>query len=366
MAASAHVPTLDRRTLNRTLLERQLLLRRRPLGVPVAIRHLVAIQAQEPRDPYVALWTRLETFDPMRLSSLLEGRRAVRMTLLRGTLHLVTAEDAVALRSVVQPAIDGLISGSSPMRTSWDDADRDALTSFLRGLLETEPRSRAELIPAIAERWPDLDADALAYALYLLPTVQVTPRGLWRTSGRSAFTTLDAWIGSPPSPDRDPAPLLRRYLRAFGPASVSDAQTWSRLPALREVFESERPRLRTFRDERGRELFDVPRAPIVDRETPAPVRFLPEYDNVLLSHQDRSRVVPDGAPVWGGRGGGTVLVFGFLGARWRVPNGTERVEVEPVRRLTRAERDEVAAEGRRLARFLLPEADDPDARILRG
>ena len=355
--ARMETPTLDRRTLNRTLLERQLLLRRRSMSVATAIRHLVAIQAQEPRDPYVGLWTRLDPFDPMKLSSLLARRRAVRMTLLRGTLHLVTSGDAIALRSVLQPAIDGLISGSSPMRTAWKEADREALTRFLRGLLDAEPRSRSELIAPIAERWPDLDADALAYALYLLPTVQVTPRGLWRTSGRSAFTTLEAWIGTSPSPDGDPAPLLRRYLRAFGPATVRDAQTWSRLPALREVFDAMRPRLRTFRDERGRELFDVPRAAIADPDTPAPARFLPEYDNVSLSHEDRSRVVPDNTPVWGGRGGGTVLVDGFVAGRWTLPKGDERLHVEPFRRLSRAERNDVVAEGRRLATLLEPDAE---------
>jgi hypothetical protein len=365
MTSARRTRELDRRTLNRTLLERQLLLRRQPMTERAAIRRLVALQAQEPRDPYVALWTRLEAFNPAMLSSLLERRRGVRMTLLRGTLHLVTAQDAIALRPVLQPAIEGLISGSSPMRKAWDDADRDQLTAFLRGLLEEQPRSRAELIGPIAERWPNLDADALAYALYLLPTVQVTPRGLWRASGRSAFTTLESWIGESPSAKRDPAPLLRRYLRAFGPATVRDAQVWSRLPALREVFEAMRPGLRTFRDERGRELFDVPRAPVVDADMPAPVRFLPEYDNVLLSHDDRSRIVSDVTVIRQGRGEGWVLVDGFGAGRWSLTKGQDRLEVEPFRRLSNVERDGVISEGRELARFLLPHAEEPAVRIAR-
>jgi hypothetical protein len=309
--------------LNRTLLARQLLLRRRRTPIPAVIRHLVGLQAQEPRDPYVALWARIESFDAARLSSMLERRQAVRMTYLRGTLHLVTADDAVATRSSLQPAIESIVGGSSPLRKVWDDVDRDELASFLTEELEREPRTRAALVRAIAERWPDRDADALGYAMYLLPTVQVTPRGLWGASGRSAFTTLERWVGAPPAPRRDPASLVRRYLKAFGPASAGDAQTWSRLPSLREVLEGLGPDLRTFRDEDGRELFDVPRAPLADPDTPARVRFLPEYDNVFLSHKERSRIVADVTSVWTGVGWGILLLDGFVAGRWKLPRGSD-------------------------------------------
>ena len=333
------------------------------MPVPAAIRHLVGMQAQEPRDPYVGLWIRLEGFDPQRLSSLMEKRRAVRMTLLRGTLHLVTADDAVRMRDVIHPAVEGLISGSSAMRRVWDAVDRDELTSFLRELLDDKPRSRAELVRAIAERWPESDADSLGYAMYLLPTVQVTPRGLWNGSGRAAFTTMENWIGASPTPGRDPSPLLLRYLRAFGPASVADAQTWSRLTGLREVVEQLGPELRTFRDEAGRELYDVPRAPIVDPETPAPVRFLPEYDNVVLSHKHRTRIIADGTTVWTEIGWGTVLVDGFTAARWKLPKGSEQMRVIPFRRLSRSEKDDIDAEGKALLRLLVPDAGRPTVRI---
>jgi Winged helix DNA-binding domain len=366
MTSTERTRTLDARTLNRTLLERQLLLRRHREAVPAAIRHLVGMQAQEPRDPYVGLWIRLERFDPQRLSVLLERRKAVRMTLLRGTLHLVTADDAIRMRDVIHPAVEALISGSSPMRRAWDAVERDELTSFLRELLDEKPRSRVELVRAIAERWPTSDADSLGYAMYLLPTVQVTPRGLWGGSGRAAFTTMESWLGASPTPGRDPSALLLRYLRAFGPASVADAQTWSRLTGLREVIERLAPRLRTFRDEDGRQLYDVPRAPVIDPDTPAPVRFLPEYDNVVLSHKDRSRIIAEGTTVWTEIGWGTVLVDGFTAARWKLPKGSGRLEVEPFRRLTADERHEVTAEGLELVTFLAPETSSPKVRFRRA
>jgi hypothetical protein len=347
--------TLDRRTLNRTLLARQLLLDRRRTPVVKTIEHLVALQAQEPRDPYVALWTRLHGFDAGALSRLLERRKVARMTLLRGTLHLATADDALAIRPVVQPAIEATFYGSSPLRRAIDAVDADELVSFVRARLEEEPRTRAQLVRVIADRWPEVDADAVGYAMYLIPTVQVTPRGLWGRTGPSAFTTLETWLGRMPGQARAPDDVLLRYLRAFGPATPADAQTWSGLRAMREVFERLRPQLRVFRDEAGRALFDVPRAPIADPDLPAPVRFLPEYDNVVLAHKDRSRIAGHGTSIWTEVGWGLVLVDGFTAARWKIPRGSHVMDVEPFRRLSVSERDAVEAEGQDLARFLLPE-----------
>jgi Winged helix DNA-binding domain len=307
---------LTRRALSRALLERQLLLRRRRVPALEAVERLVALQSQVPRDPYVALWSRVGAFRAETLSDALEERRAVRMTLLRGTLHLVTARDAIGLRMLVQPGIERVIYGSSPLRKAVDSVDMDELLSAIRVWLEEGPRKRAELVKEIATRWPK--ADSLGYAMYALPTVQVTPRGLWRRSGGPAFTTMEAWLGASPEPAPEIETLVLRYLASFGPATPADAQYWSGVPGLCSAFERLGPRLRTVRDEDGRELFDVHRAPLPDPGIPAPVRFLPEYDNVTIGHKDRTRIVPRasrGSPRsagdrcswtgWGPRGGGS-------------------------------------------------------------
>jgi len=222
----------------------------------------------------------------------MEERRVVRMTLLRGTLHSVTARDALALRSLIQPAIEKVAFGSSPLRSLVRaGVNLDEAVELLRRLLQDSPKTRAELVKAIAERWPGVDADSLGYAMYVIPTVQVTPRGLWRRSGGSRFTTIDAWLGRSIDERGDVDVLIRRYLTAFGPATVADAQYWSGLTELGVAFEQMRPSLRTFVDENGRELFDVPSARRPNADTPAPVRFLPEYDNVVIGHKNRSRIV---------------------------------------------------------------------------
>ncbi|MGH2635266.1 MAG: DNA glycosylase AlkZ-like family protein, partial [Actinomycetota bacterium] len=245
------------------------------------------------------------------------------------------------------------------LRKAVGSVDMDELFAALRGWLEERPRRRAELVKEIAARWPDADADSLGYAMYALPTVQVTPRGLWRRSGGSAFTTMEAWLGAPPDPAAEVEALVLRYLTAFGPATPADAQYWSGVPGFGEIFERLRPDLRTVRDEDDRELFDVPRAQLPDPDVPAPVRFLPEYDNVTIGHKDRTRIVPEGIPRFTEVGWGSVLVDGAVAARWRLfevtPGATLRIE--PFRRLTRQARAETREEAGRLASFLAPETD---------
>ena len=332
-----------------------MLLEREPLPAIQAVERLVALQAQVPRDPYVALWSRLAGFQPEMLSGALEARRAVRMTLLRGTLHLVSDRDALGLRPLLQPAVERLAFGSSPLRRVAGSVDLGEVLAVFGGLLAERPWTRAELVAVARERWPDHDADQLAYAVYLLPTVQVTPRGLWRRSGRSAFMTLQGWLGERETGEAPTLQdLVRRYLAAFGPANAADLRTWSGLPASREILDGMRPDLRTFRDERGRELLDLPDAALPDADTPAPVRFLPEYDNLLLAHADRRRIVPEGIPPWMEVGWGTVLVDGFVAARWKLLNGKGRAElrVEPFARLTGSTSAEVVREGELLMAVL--------------
>ena len=335
--------------------------------VPVleAIERLVGMQAQVPRDPYVALWSRLDRFRPEALAEPIAERRAVRMGLLRATLHLVTARDALGLRSVIDPVIQRVLHTQSPFGRRLAGLNVDELVSVATRLLEERPRTRAELGLLLTERWPDHDAASLSYAVtYLLPLVQVTPRGIWGRTGPAAFTTVEHWLGRPLETSVEPDEMVLRYLAAFGPSMVADVQTWSGLTGVRSVIERLRPRLRTFRDEHGRELFDVPGAPLPDEDTPAPTRFLPEYDNVLLGHKDRSRMVVLDVRPWTEVGWGSVLVDGFGSARWKVSReeDTAILRVEPFRKLSRVEKAGVSEEGERLLSFV---AGDGGSRNIR-
>ena len=354
---------LDARALNRALLERQLLLRRSKISTADAIEHLVGMQAQIPADPYVALWSRLEPFRTDDLAMLITDRKAVRMTLFRGTIHLVTARDGLALRPVLQPALERLFQSGSPFGRKLIGVDLGQLLKLGRGLVDEKPRTSAELRPLLRKRWPKRDQDSLAAAIgYLLPLVQVPPRGVWGASGQPRRTTLEAWLGRPLGKERSPDAMILRYLKAFGPASVGDARTWSGLTALSEVFERLRPRLRTFRDERGRELFDVPDGPLPDPETPAPVRFLPVYDNIVLSHADRTRIVrafdAKGLGYAEGVNFSSILIDGFVGATWTLKRDAKAATlcIVLVDRLPKRVRAAVEDEGARLLSFVAGEA----------
>ena len=357
--------TLTTRQLNRALLARQGLLRRRRVPPLRVVESLVGMQAQEPRDPYVGLWNRIEGYTPDRLGRALLDREAVRMTLYRGTLHLVTARDALAIRPLIQPVVEATFFAQGPFKRAAATVDLDELVAWYRSLLEETPRPRAELVRLTAERWPDLDANSLAYAIYLLPTVQVTPRGVWGRSARATVTTLESWLGAPMEAQPDVDALVRRYLAAFGPATAADVRTWSGLRGVRAIVDRLRPELRSFHDEQGRELVDVPRAPLPDADVPAPVRFLPEYDNVGLSHADRARIVGPGAIAWGEVHWGAILVDGFTAARWKLERDGEdaSIRIEPFRPFTRAERADVSDEGRALLAFLVPDAAHHRIRI---
>jgi hypothetical protein len=358
---------LGMRALNRATLERQMMLRRRTLSAEEAIEHLVGLQAQAPNPPYVGLWTRLEGFHPDQLARLILERRAVRVALMRNTVHLVSARDCLKLRPLVQPVIDRGLYANRANRAGVEGVDVEALSAAGRALLEKRPRTAGELGVLLRERWPESDPASLARAVrHLVPLVQVPPRGVWGMSGQTTHTTAEAWLGRPLDPDPSPEEMVVRYLGAFGPAGVKDAQTWSGLTRLGEVVDRLRPRLSTFRDERGRELFDLPDAPRPDPDTPAPPRFLPEFDNLILSHADRTRVIADDyRKTIASRNGmvpATFLVDGFVRGTWKTQRtrGKATLVIEPFEALSGNDRDALAEEGERLLRFMAqPQGAEP-------
>jgi Winged helix DNA-binding domain len=351
------------------LLERQLLLRRVEMPVAEALEHLVGLQAQATLPPYHGLWSRLESFDPHELGRMLTEREAVRLTLMRGTVHLVTVRDALLLRPLVQPVIERTHNGTFGRRMGG--ADPAMLAAAVRELLTEGPIGARELGRRLVERGIGDDVEAIGNAARVhVPLVQVPPRGVWGVGGQAKYAPIESWTGreleAEPSIDR----LVVRYLRAFGPASAMDVQSWSGLTRLTEVLERLRPGLVTFRDEKGRELFDLPEAPRPDPDTPAPVRFLGEYDNVLLGHADRSRIIPADFP-WramlaDGRFVNNVLVDGVLRATWWIEREGKRratLAVRPFRTMSRAEHGEIAAEAQRMVDFSAADIEARDVRF---
>lgn len=319
------------------------------------------MQAQAPLAPYIGLWSRIDGFEPSQLATPLQDRRLVRASLMRGTIHLATAADALTMRPWVQPVLQRGFQGG--FGRLIEGVDLDKVVEFGQELLDGRARTRVELRQELAERWPEHDADALAYAIsYLVPAVQATPRGIWGMSGAARLQSMQSWLSKPLEAAVPVDDLVLRYLGAFGPASAKDAQEWCGLTRLSEVFERLRRGLRVLHSPAGSELFDLPDAPRPDPETPSPTRFLPEYDNVLLSHADRRRVIPDGrrVPLPPGNGAkiGTVLIDGTYQADWRLNQTKDQatVQVTAFRRLTAEELDGVQAEGQRLAAFIAPDA----------
>lgn len=357
------MPTLSRRALNRATLARQLLLSRADLTPSRAIEHLVGLQAQTPHTWYVGLWGRLADFRPEEVSALLVQRRAVRIALMRSTIHLIGADDALTLRPLVQPAVDRDLFQNSMHGRAVRGLDADELVAAGRKLLDERPCTPRELGRLLAARWADRNPASLAYAVRnLLPLVQIPPRGVWGASGQTVHAPLESWVGGTVRTDGSLDWLVLRYLSAFGPATVRDAQAWSGLTRLAEVFERLRPRLATFRDENGREVFDLPDAPRPDPQTEAPARYLYDFDNLLLSHHDRSRVVTDGLRQQNFDPHGPVprlvLLDGFTAATWTLAEaqGTATVTVHPFAPLSVSDRDALTAEGGGLLNFLAPSA----------
>ncbi|MET8866051.1 winged helix DNA-binding domain-containing protein [Nonomuraea sp. NPDC004580] len=350
---------LSTRALNRATLARQSLLGRAAVPALDAVAHLCGLQAQEPQEPFVGLWSRLSAFGPEALSDLLTGRQVVRVHLMRRTVHLVTAEDALAWRA----RHDGMLRQKvlTTYRRELAGVDVEKLReAALEIMADGEPRSMGEMGRALAERWPEpgpRPLGELAMAA-LVPVVQLPPRGLWRTTAGVRNALLESWLGKEIEPlpadgsDLVGRELVRRYLAAYGPAAGADLRAWCGLTGLPAAVAAVRDELVTFKDERGRLLLDLPDAPLPDPGTPAPVRFLPAFDNAILGYDDRTRIIDDAHRNLSVSGARVVLVDGRVSATWITARESGAVVVTPLRDLTAAERAELVEEGQALASFL--------------
>lgn len=349
---------MSQQALNRATLARQVLLERRQIPTFEMLEHLLGMQAQVPRTPYFGLWCRIEDFQAEELAALMRSRKAVRAPLMRSTIHMTTARDCLFLWPLMRPVLERNLFTGSPFGRNLKGMDLAELLDAGRALIDEEPRTTAELKARLGERWPDRDGASLAYAINrLLPVVQTTPRGLWTESSQTKWATTDTWLGQPLEAAPSMEQMILRYLAAFGPASVADIQSWCGLTKLSEVVDRLRPRLLALRNEQGKELFDLPEAPRPGAETPAPVRFLPIYDNLLLAHADRSRFLAADTTVppmpGNGRDTGGLLVEGYLRGVWNITleRGKATLQIEAFPGLPEAQMPEVLAEGRRLLAF---------------
>lgn len=353
--------SLSMRELNRALLARQLLLDRRKLRLTNVLEHLVGVNAENPGSPYIGLWSRLEDFDFSSLSELITEREAGSSRQMRGAMHLTSAADVMALRPWVQPLLEAQLQGKHG--EALEGIDLTEVVAAAKAHLAEKPLTHEQLGKALAERWPQHDADALAQAVeHLLPLVQVPPGNTWGADEATANSTVETWFGRPVDDYAEPDKIVLRYLSVFGPAAIRDAEYWSGLKGLKEVFERLRPQLKTFRDERGKELFDLPNAPRPGAGEAAPVRFLPESDNLLLSHADRHRIITDDDAgkvfITDDSCRATVLVDGYVSGTWTVEhkNETAVLTVQPFKPLSDEDSSAVREEAARLLDVVAAEA----------
>jgi hypothetical protein len=353
---------LSVRALNRATLARQLLLAREPITVTEAVRRLCGMQAQEPKPPYLGLWTRLDGFKASDLHTALHERSVVRATMMRATLHLMADDDYTAFRTAMQPMLDGAL------RVLGDRAkglEVDKVVPAARALIQEQPRTFNEVRALLQEQFPDVNDRALGYTVRLcVPLVMVPTQDRWAFPRNAQFTLADSWLGTAPAAAPATDELILRYLAAYGPASAADAQTWSGLPALAEAFERLRPSLRVFTDDKGRELFDLPDAPRPKENVPAPARFLPEFDSLVLAHADRRRVIADAhRPSLTTKNLRVRAVFlwdGFACGTWETEykRKVATLRLHPFEPLPQEAVSELTAEGESLLRFLEPEAKE--------
>lgn len=352
---------LSVRALNRATLARQFLLKRESVAPLAVIERLAGMQNQWPRSPFVGLWSRLKTFRREELLDLLASKKAVRGTMYRGTIHLMSAKDYRQFRPVVQSLLTrGMLA---IVNKRFVDVEIESIVKSAHAFLSKAPRTFDATRDHLVTLFPNTNDRAMGYITrMMLPLVMVPTSATWGFPTASEFGLAEKWLGKPVDKESGAGALILRYLAAFGPATVADAQTWSGLQGLKAEFELLRPKLVALRDERGRELFDLPDAPRPAEDVAAPLRFLPDFDNLLLGHQDRTRVIADKDKAQIFRAGlrvePSVLVDGFAAASWKVgrKKSTATLAIDPFAKLSKSVRTEMEDEAERLVRFMEPDA----------
>ncbi|SEF36937.1 Winged helix DNA-binding domain-containing protein [Amycolatopsis pretoriensis] len=356
--------TVSRRALNRATLERQLLLRRAKMSAFDAVEHLAGLQAQAPFPPYYALWARLHGFRPQELAELLESRRVVRIALMRGTVHLVTAADALAWRPVVQVLYDRDLRTNTLHAKALAGLDHDVVAGAARDLLAGAPLAGTALGAELARHWPEVPTASLTHlARGRLPLVQTPPRAIWGKAGQTTYACLDEWVGEP-LPPPSPASLIARYLRAFGPATVADVQAWAGITRLGEI--AAEMDLRRYRDDDGRELLDLPELSVPDEDVPAPPRLLGPFDQTILSYANRTRVISDAyrkrVITQNGLVKGLLLVGGYVRGFWERKAAV--LELSPFEKLPKRDLGALESAAGQLVAWAEPAAETREVRIL--
>lgn len=357
---TAKPETLDDRTLNRALLARQMLLARQDVPLAKAIERLDGLQAQEARPPFIALWSRLKDFRREDLLKALHDRTVVKATFTRGTLHLVSAADYLAQRATHATVLEGAMLPE--MKEMTKVVSVEALLKAARAALADGPLTFAQLRTVLAERWPDLNERHMGYAVRLnLPLIAAPDDSQWGGKAGAAFALADQWLGRAPAAKADVEQIIRRYLAAFGPATPADIQTFTGFKGLKAVVEG-MDGLAVYRNAAGKPLYDVKDGLFARADTPAPVRFLPDFDGVMLAHADRGRVISEeNRKALGNKNlrvPAVFLVDGFAAGSWSLTATKTKatLDAKAFGPLARAVKDELVAEGEAQLRFVAPEA----------
>jgi len=352
---------LTDRQLNRATLSRQMLLERAEMGLVEAVDRLIGLQGQVSEGPYQGLWSRLRNFRHEELTALIVERTLVRATSFRATLHLHTVDDLIGIRPHVQPTLERMWKSAFGNRR-FGDNDVRTVHRAGRKLLNKGPMTGGQLGKALQEKFPDGDPLAKSVLLQVKEIlVQIPPTRVWGSGHAPILTPIENWVPEPHKRPMRLEDLVLRYLRAYGPASIMDMQSWSGISKLGAAFAKVREQLVEFEGEDGRPLFDLADAPRPDADTPAPPRFLPDFDNVLLGFGDRTRIVSDADQkrlTELTRSFRAVLVDGFVAAGWSIARkkGHATLTVTPFRKLLKRDIRDIEREGAAFLDFMDPDA----------